>query len=353
MISPSFISVAKRILRSAAELGIEEAGLRICGSGWQPLKKVLTPVFKELERRYPKMLLVPEEMQKAEADLANDPNIAALLQEKLAALQEGQFEILRVLLRHDQTLQSYRQLILGAFKEADTKNQARHERVIAEFAQVKGAIARLPEQIAGGIVQPHLSLDEIYKQANGYQMDAMKWISARDPQSASQRLASARSLARGGLAQYGESASLMVTLGFIEKSQAQASTLRNDLDGSIQNLALAAEYFARAIQIEPQNLDALNGMANVYYFGRDYDTAIQLGLAIVKADPTHGPALNDLCLAIEDKMKEVGPQPSLIRVLVPLYKMLEKLMPLQPQLFPAAYLAHVQKRLAELQKTRG
>ena len=55
--SPQVITVAKRIVRAAAELGLDEAGTRICGSLWPQVKKVMQPVMSELERRYPKMLL--------------------------------------------------------------------------------------------------------------------------------------------------------------------------------------------------------------------------------------------------------------------------------------------------------
>ncbi len=351
--SSGLIRVARNILREAVKFGIEEAGTRICGSGWSAVKQVLTPAFNELERRYPKMFLVDGELQKAEKDLESDQLLAAQIQDELAVLKEGHTQIMEVLVRHDETLETYRDLIIRAINEANQKNQARHEAVIAELAGLKTEIVDLPAQINAATAQPHLAINEIFKQANGYQMDAMKWISAQDPDAASQRLAMARSMAISGLKQDPDSALMMVTLGFVEKTQAQVAELRGKPDDATEELARAAKYFVRALEIDNTDINALHGMANVYYFGQDYDTAIQLEMAVIGVDPLHGPALNDLSLALEEKLKRASAPDdakATIRVLILIYEMLEKVMPSQPQMFPASYLVHVQKRRAELKQ---
>lgn len=350
----SLLNVTKKILRKAAELGVDEAGARLCGpSAWPVVKQLLSPVFQELERRYPKLLLVPEELEMAENDLSSDESLESLLHLQLSVMREGHQEILGVLFRYEETLQSYRELFYRAIEEADNKHESRHEVVIEEIGGVKKGLAVLAEKINEAAVPSTLSLDEIYRQANSYQMDAMKWISAGDATAASQRLGAARKHALGGLARDEGNARLMVTLGYIEKSQAQVSTLLKDPEGATENLALAAQYFANAMELDPASLDALNGMANVYYYGRDYDSAIQLGIAVVEADPNHAPALNDLSLALEEKLKEAGQEPGLIETLVAIYERLEHLMPRFPQLFPATYLAYVQHRLADLRSARA
>jgi len=58
MINSSLVSVTKQVIRAAAKYGIEEAGTRIMGSAWAPFKAMLSPVFVELEKRYPKFLLL-------------------------------------------------------------------------------------------------------------------------------------------------------------------------------------------------------------------------------------------------------------------------------------------------------
>jgi tetratricopeptide (TPR) repeat protein len=355
--SSGIANVAKAVLREAVKFGLDEAGSRVCGqTAWNAVKKVLAPVFGELERRYPKMFLVDEEMEKAQADLSSDPLLAEQIRDHLAGLKEGHAEIMQLLVRFDDKLASYRDLIVRAVQEADRKNQARHESIISEITSVKTVIDDLGEQIQQAPVQPHLSLGDIYKQANGYQMDAMKWIAGNDGEAASQRLATARTMAISGLKQDPNSARMMVTLGFTEKTQAQVSELRGDPESSTRELSLAAQYFAKAIELDKTDVNAIHGMANVYYFGRDYDTAIQLELAVVTAWPNHGPALNDLALALEAKLRQGGPKESVQatkKLLVKVYQMLERVMPQQPQIFPASYLAYVQKRLRQLNSPTG
>ncbi len=346
MTSTSLISVAKKILRKAVGIGIEEAGIRICGpSGWGVVKKVISPVVEELERRYPKFLLVPEKLDKAEAALAEDELFENLVQEELALLKEGHAEIMAVLARHDEKLQSYRDLIIRAVKEADKKNKERHAQVMVEFGNVKTGISDLTHSLIIDNKKAYLSINEIYKQANSHQADAMNWISARDADAAAQRLSTARDLALEGLAREPENPKMMVTLGFIEKSEAQVCIIRNNPQEATKNLALASDYFGESLKIEPSNKDAMNGMANVFYYSRDYDTAVEYGLTVIAADPNHPTALLDLSLSLEAKISITGPDPRWIRLLVSVYRKLEKQMPLYPQYFPASYLAHVQQRL--------
>jgi tetratricopeptide (TPR) repeat protein len=328
-------------------MGIEEAGTRVCGpSGWRVVKKVLSPVVKELERRFPKFLLVPEELDKAEEALAEDELFENLVQEELLVLKEGHAEIMTVLARHDEKLQSYRDLIIRAVKEADEKNQKRHAQVMEEFGNVKTEISLLAHKYKIDDQKAYLSFDEIYKQANGYQADAMTWISSGNADAAFQRLITARELAEEGLAREPKNPKMMNTLGFIEKSEAQVCMLRNNPQEATRRLSLAAEYFGESLKIQKKNSDALNGMANIFYYSRDYDTAIEYGKTVLEADPTHPTALLDLSLALEAKIKAFGPAPKLLRLLVSVYNLLEKLMPLYPQIFSANHLEHVQKSRA-------
>lgn len=100
-----FISVTKQIIRAAAKLGVEEAGTRIMGSAWGPFKAILTPVFDELEKRYPNFFLLevpkgitpPSEAQlaseKAILALETDHQLQQMLQDGFNKLEHGQFEI--------------------------------------------------------------------------------------------------------------------------------------------------------------------------------------------------------------------------------------------------------------------
>jgi tetratricopeptide (TPR) repeat protein len=341
------LNLAKQILRQAAEFGIEEAGSRLCGgTAWGVVKKLVSPVFTELERRYPKLFLVPEEMKKAERDLSEDAALEGLLHKELAALRDGQREILTVLVQYDDKLKMYRELIVRSFDEADARNESRHERVVAELANVRTEIAALRDHRGGAARHADLTVDELFNKANGFQWDAMRSIDDNDGEAARERLELARDLAMTGLGREPTNSRLMISMGYVEKSEAQVCMIEQDPEGATANLATAMDYFTAAAKLDPASLDAMNGMANVYYYGGDYDTAIELGLAIVKSDGTHGPALSDLTLSLEKKLERPDRDPRLVNVLVAVYGILEKLMPLQPRMFPASYLAHVQRRLA-------
>ena len=58
--SQGLLSLAKKIIREGAIIGLDEAGSRIAGpTAWRYVKKVMAPVVQELEKRYPKLLLPP------------------------------------------------------------------------------------------------------------------------------------------------------------------------------------------------------------------------------------------------------------------------------------------------------
>jgi len=341
------LSVAKEIIRNAAEIGVEEAGTRICGSAWAPLKKVLTPAFKELESRFPALFLAPGPEAKKAASaavdaLGSDASLQKLLTDEFAKLGAGQDEILRVLAAQDETLRG-----IGAAVDKGFSQQG------GQMAAILAEIQELKLQLKVGQVHAgpadNLSIDEIYVQANAYQADAMKWISARDAKIASQRLSQGRELASAGLSRDPTSVKMLVTMGYIEKSQAQVAQ-ESGTEDPVTLLSEAAKYFAKALEGDPNDVNAMNGMANVYLYAKDYDRAIKLGQMVVKQEPSYGAAAFDLSLALEGKIQEVGPKPELITPLRAVYKLLEVLMPAQPQMFPATYLAYVQKRLAALEQ---
>ena len=124
--------------------------------------------------------------------------------------------------------------------------------------------------------------------------------------------------------------------------------IEGDYDASVTILGEAAKYFTKGLEYDPSNVSSINGMANIYYFARDYDRAIQIGMLVFRLAPNYGAAIWDLMLALEGKIDEVGAEPPYVETLKFTYEYLEKLMPRLPQQFPATYLVHVQKRLAEL-----
>ena len=348
-----FLDIAKKVLRETIALGIEEAGIHICTKrGWDAIKTVITPVIKELERRYPKLLLVPEEMAQAEHDLDTDASLNTLVEQHMLAIETGQKEILNVLFRNDDTLASYKELFLRAFEEADNRAEARQSILIDEIRSIKTVVqASGQSRPLGNIptIEPKPSLAELYDQANSYQYDAMTWITANRPAVAAERLSVARALTLLGIAREGEHAELMITMGFIEKSQAQVCVAENNLSDATHYMAEAASYFTEALKLRPQDLSALNGMANVYAEGGDFDTAIEMGRAIMQADPNYGAAIWDLGLSLENKLdlltSENKYDPDLLKSAIEVDEHLKVIMPQQPSAFRSSDLDHVLKRL--------
>jgi tetratricopeptide (TPR) repeat protein len=358
MTSERLLTITKKIIRGAAAVGLEEAGVRIAGPTlWRFIKVGIEPVFRELETRFPKLLLVGETEAKEAAEgaveaLSDDEGLQLMLLEALSGLEDGQERILAMLAQQDDTLQGIGASIDRGLKEAGEQHEAASEKILTEIQALNLKLEGV-RGLVGGDAGPRqdyaeLSIDEIYKQANAYQHDAMKWVVARDSDLASQRLAQGRDLLETGLNREPENADLLVSLGYIEKTQAQISVIEGDYDASVTILGEAAKYFAKGLEHDPSNVSSINGMANIYFFARDYDRAIQIGMLVFRLAPTYGAAIWDLSLALEGKIKEVGDEPPYVDMLKSIYEYLEKLMPQLPQQFPATNLAHVQKRLAEL-----
>jgi tetratricopeptide (TPR) repeat protein len=346
------LEVGKQILLAAVDLGIEEAGTRICGpTAWKVIKKLLEPVFAEIKRRYPSVFEDRAAAEKAAQDLESGQVFESMVAENLAGIEEGQSQILRVLARNDETLRGISDLIDRSAVEAERKSAARHDELMAEFAKLELKLGA-PRELARAR-HGQLSSRELADRANGYQADTMKWISAGDANAAAERLATARDLADEGLAREPDNVLLLATKGYVEKTDAQVASMRGDVGGSVDAYARAAQLFTRALQIDPEDVSSLNGMANCYLATRDYDHAIQLGMMVVEKQPMYGAALWDLGLALDGKLNdddapEESERTALEQALASVYGLLEQVMPLEPQTFPATYLAHVQKKHSAL-----
>lgn len=350
MASNSLLELAKRIIRKAGEVGLESAGLYVCGPAWPYAKKMLSPVVEELEKRFPKLFLVPEEAQKAVEALSTDNVLQELLQSGFAKLESGQEEILAALVRQNVTVIQIGAAIDSGFRAAgDAFGNISHElsAIKLEIAMLRDTprkAAQVPPAVSG------LSIAEIYSQATACQWDAMKWVEARRPNIAAQRLTEARALLEAGLQRQLGNTNFWVAFGFVEKTQAQVAQLLSDHEGYVSSLAEATKYFAGALRHDPKNVGALNGMANIYAFNGDYDRAIELGTLAVRSDPNYGAAAWDLALSLEGKIKEAGPSPAIIGHLKSVYLHLEVLIPAQPEAFTATNLSYVQRHLSALEE---
>jgi tetratricopeptide (TPR) repeat protein len=357
MPTSSLVTVAKKVIREAGKMGLQagkvvldEAGSRVCGpTAWKYLKKILSPVVAELEKRFPKLLLVPEEADKGAEALSKDAALQDMLHSGFAKLESGQEEILAALARQNETLTGIGEAIDTGFLEVGRKLDGGLDAIGRKLRALEFQIADLnaaPE----GEVGLGLSIAEINDQAGKLQWDAMKWVVAGDAKTASQRLAEARGLLEAGLRRAPGHAAVLVCFGFVQKTQAQVAQLEGNHQEYVDSLAEAAKYFGEVLRSDSTNVGALNGMANIYIFDKDYDRAIQLGTLAAHKYPNYGAAWWDLAIALENKMGLIGQTPELVQHLKSVYRSLQVLMPKQPQAFTASELAHVQGRLAALEK---
>ena len=350
--SAELLLVGKKIIRGAVEIGLDEAGARICGpTAWKYVKAALTPAFEELEKRFPRLFLATEEAEKAAQALSTDPDFAPLVTRGLAQLREGQQDIMALLARQSTTLSQIGNQVDAGYALLGDKMDRLHEamQVIADglagFPDKAGAADR-------GAGAPSLALeatvDAIYAECASWQADGQRYMEAGDTRAASARLAQGRALAQAGLQRHPLDARLLSALGFIEKTQAQVAQRDADYAHYLERLESAAKCFAAVLASDPRAAAALNGMANVYLLNRDYRRAAELGSLAVALAPAYGAALWDLAIAQEGQLREYGRDGELAAGLVSTYRRLEALMPRQPEMFSAQDLMYIQGRSAAL-----
>jgi tetratricopeptide (TPR) repeat protein len=345
LISPRLLAVAKDIVRSAAELGLDEAGTRICGSLWPSVKKIMQPVISELDRRYPTLMMArtqeaTEAAVQAIAALDRDASLKELLDEGFKGIEQGQTDIRALLSRYDDKLHSIGTSIDRGFEHIEQSSDA----ILDEIRQLSVQLEKFPESrgIAAG-----LTLDGLFEEANACLEDAIHQFAAENTPAGESRLRRGRELAEAGLHKAPDDRRLLAVLGYLEKTQAQ---IEPNPDRAAAELSKAAECFAAALRSDPNDLSALNGMANVYSVAEDYDRAIKLGETLFKRAPGYGAAIFDYALALEGKLKGASGDRRLLQKLATVYRHLEGLMGQPEQRFPATHMAYVAQRVEEVRR---
>jgi archaellum component FlaC len=92
------LDISKKIIRKAAEVGLDNAGSFFLPRSWKYFKIILTPIIKELEKKYPKMLLVDAkepniDNENAQASLEQDTHLQEQLNNGFDRLSIGQDKI--------------------------------------------------------------------------------------------------------------------------------------------------------------------------------------------------------------------------------------------------------------------
>ena len=122
--SDTLVNWTKALVKSAAKLGVEEAGTRLLGSGWKYAKAVLEPTYSELARKYPalKFLDTPAAetaATRATADLDANPEWRKQLMDRFTRLEHEQAETLLQLSVLEKRMDEVEQLAHGLPKRED------------------------------------------------------------------------------------------------------------------------------------------------------------------------------------------------------------------------------------------
>lgn len=345
------------------EFGIEDAGARFAGAWWPLIKKGAAPVLDELQKRYPALFLLPGKSPAPEAKKAADDALNALnsdpvllkeldgVPQQLEELGVKQDTILKLLLSQNESFQKVsaavdrvaaaQATLLEGQAELREQIQSEFRKIKLEFGDQRTQAARLPEP------EKPISLDDIYRRANGYQAEAMRYLNAGDAETAAERVNQGKALALAGFRREPNDARMLVTLGYLEKTNAEISwdTGRGD---PVEQLGAASRYFAKALEGAPEDVGAMNGLADTYIFAKDWDRAIATGEWVLAKDPRYAAAAWDLAIALEGKIGEAGPDAKYLAKLEETYERLEVLIPQQPLQFGPNELTYVQARLEQL-----
>lgn len=336
------VDVVKKVVRKGVGVGLEAGGSAACGPLWPFFKEIVTPVVEELENRFPKLFLVPDEAEKAIDLMASDSGLQQELvsefDQKFTALTTGQQDILAFLTGLEETI-------------IDTANTVR--RIDERTGQIDfRSLAVKVDEMHAAITQPipevRLSVQEIKEEGQALQADAMRWIDNRSPRTALIRIEEAKKLVAEGIRQSPNDAYLYSLRGYLEKTQSQAHSLEGRHQDAVVDITNAARFFSAALKIDPSDVSALNGMQNVFLFSRKFDEAIALGRIVVQVSPTWGSGVWDFSIALEQKMALDGETPALREELTGAYEQLLPIMSRPGSGYSSSHLSHVQNRLREL-----
>lgn len=102
-------------------------------------------------------------------------------------------------------------------------------------------------------------------------------------------------------------AQTLTLLGYIAKSLAQAAAPVADQDQERRYYQQAAELFRQAAALDPTDVSAQNGLANVMYALGDVEGAIQSFRQVVTIEPRYTAAWHDLGVACVTQMQQSNP----------------------------------------------
>ena len=221
------------------------------------------------------------------------------------------------------------------------------EKGTQELAKIGLDVQEAVNRLSDKYPEVSISGNEIESEVDSLHRDAMGWIEKNRPLSAQRRLNDARNLIRDESERNPQNVNLLTLRGYVEKSQGQVYLLKGEVNQARKALNLAANYFNAAYKADAKDPNALNGLANMYFYAEDYDAAACFSTMALEKSPYYAEALWDLALALEEKLKRGDSAKEILPHLVPCYERLANIIPQYPG-FTAYQLKHVLTRLSQL-----
>jgi tetratricopeptide (TPR) repeat protein len=220
------------------------------------------------------------------------------------------------------------------------------------FGELRDAIGKLDLPLARVIDAvkrlgdaPKLSPNDLREEIDHLQRDAMNWVSdGRSLRSAELRLVEARRLIAEAVRRERASAPLLALRGYVEKTAGQICDGRRDARGAKAAYGAAARYFRAALKLDPSDVSALNGQANILGIQGQHQKAVTLGRVVTSYCPDYTAAFWDLSIELEQLVDPKKPAPNLVRELADVYETLVELIPNEPSGFTPAELATAQRQ---------
>ena len=321
------IALVREILVGAGTATLDIAGVTVLDGAWSVVRAALKPVTDRLAKRlgvgdvtaskdvadraaqefeHDQLL---QDMFRSELVRATDEVIqqGADIQGYVAVLCDLVADNTRRLDEIAGDVQALRQQIEGGVTlSAEGRAQIREEfEAVVRPLQATEIFAGAQLQSAHAPAFPPQTLAEIAEKVESVQTEATGLLLHGEPQAALAALEPARLLLAAALREAPTSFRLKVLLGYVFKSEAQATP---DPEARSAYLEQAAEVFNLVVEDAPRDpaladefASAVNGLGNVYAEQGDYDRAIAEYRIALGVAPTYAYAWHDLFLALGAK----------------------------------------------------
>jgi tetratricopeptide (TPR) repeat protein len=321
------VALVREILVGAGTATLDIAGVTVLDGAWSVVRAALKPVTDRLAKRLGvgDVTASKEVADRAAREFEHDQLLQDIFRSELVratdeVIQQGADIQGYVAVLCDLVADNTRRLdelagdvhaLRQQIESGVTLNAEGRAQIREEFEAVLRPL-QATEIFAGAQLQSaHAqalrteTLAEIADKAESLQTEAMRLLTRGEPEAALAALEPARLLLAAALREAPTSFRLKVLLGYVFKSEAQATP---DPEARSRYLGQAAEVFTLVVEDAPREpalanefAGAVNGLGNVYAEQGDYDRAIAQYRIALEVAPSYAYAWHDLFLALDAK----------------------------------------------------